>query len=64
MGIILFNYVGPFHDPVICQIYIYIFCGSLGPKQEYSFTIHTSRLTLENLGGVMLPTRIIDKNHC
>jgi hypothetical protein len=55
-GIILFNYVGWFHDLVICQIYIYIYIGSLGPKQEYSFTIHASRLTLEKLGGVILPT--------
>ena len=25
-------------------------------KQEYALTIHTFKLTLENLGGVILPT--------
>ena len=42
--------MGRFHDPGTCALY------STGPqnKQEYSFTSHTFRSALGNLGGITL----------
>lgn len=49
----LFNHVGWFHDPRICQLII--FHGH--PK--HSFTVHTFILTLKHLGGILLPALCI-----
>ena len=47
--ITLFNHVIQFQDLGVCQAYF------VGPhiKHEHLFIIHTYRLTLENLGGVL-----------
>ena len=50
MPIPLFNHVGRFYDPRICRLY------SIGPRkrEEYFFIIHTFKLTLRKLGGVII----------
>ena len=53
MNVILFNHVARFHDPGICLL---IFVGSPNKVEDIHFTTHTCKLTLGNVGGVILPT--------
>lgn len=54
--ITLFNHVSWLHDSRICQLYYVLPLN----KVEYMFIIHTFRLAIENLGGVILPTLFIN----